>query len=211
MATKPTTKKQPAKTYILPAGTAAFPHIDKPDTEGKFADNKFKVRMVWDGDVDLAAIRATIEKEAKAHPEYGDSFDPETFAFPFREWGDDAEKEEFRGKITADVKSKFKPQVVDAKRKDVVTKGLKMAGDTIKAMVTLYFYQKTEKVKAGKKMVDETVYGCSLQLVAVQIIEKRSGGGGNYAGGFDEEDGYSSEDDAGAETDGGAGGDDDEF
>lgn len=200
-------KKKTNPTYILPAGTAAFPHVEKPDSEGKFADNKFKVRMVWDGDVDLSEIRKTIIKGAKE--EFGSKFDEETFAFPFREWGDDAEKEEFRGKITADVKSKFAPDVRDAKRNVVSRKGIKLAGDKIKVMVTLYFYEKTEKVKEGKKMVDVTIYGCSLQLVAIQIIEKRSGGGGNYGGGFDEEDGYDASAAGGTDGDDSSGGDDD--
>ena len=55
-------------------------------------------------------------------------------------------------------------------------------------MVTVYVYEKTEKVKEKGKLVDVLTQGASLQLVAVQIIEKRAGAGG-YANGFGEEDG----------------------
>lgn len=197
-------KTQP--TYILPPGVAAFPHIEKPDTEGKFADNKFKVRIVWSDGVDLSEIKKIINRAAKE--EFGARFDEETFAYPFREWGADAEKEEFRGKITADVKSKFQPAVRDSQRNPVPTRGLKMAGDVIRVMVTLYFYAKTEKVKVGKKMVDEEILGCSLQLVAIQIIEKRAGGNNSYGDGFDAvEGGYVA---GGGTGDDAEGGDDDD-
>jgi hypothetical protein len=205
-------KKAPKKTYVLPAGIAAHPHIAAPDKKGQFADDKYKVTIVWDADVDLSKIRAEIVAQAKE--KFGSKFDEESFHFPWRVRDENDPKEDFRNKITCVIKSDFKPDVVDAKKQPVPVASIKgtgkdgevytkMRGDRVKAMATLYLYAKTEKVKDGKKLVDVETLGCSLQLCAIQIIEKRSGG--NYAAGFDEEDGYSSAgSDAAADGDPGA-------
>lgn len=203
MATKP--KKAPAPTYILPPGIAAFPHVEIPDVEGQYASNRFSLQVLWDGGTDLSEMRKVIIAAAKA--EFGDKFDEDTFKFPFREHGDDDKKEELRGKITALAKSKFQPGVVDARRNPIKLtpydldeppanpkRTLRMSGDKVRIMVTLYLYAKEEEetiVENGKrKKVKVTNRGCSLQLAAVQIIEKRAGGGGNnYAGGFGEVEG----------------------
>ena len=90
----------------------------------------------------------------------------------------DADKEEFAGKIILTAKSKYAPQIVDSK-KQKLPKGVKaMSGDRVRFVASLYAYEQTEKVREGKKTVEVTVYGVSLQLNVVQVIEKNAGGSG---------------------------------
>ena len=50
--------KKPAPILVrTPRATLAFAHIMKPDTEGKYADGKFKGTFIFDLDADLSRGR----------------------------------------------------------------------------------------------------------------------------------------------------------
>jgi len=53
--------------FTSPFGTANYPHISKPDTVGKYADNKFKTKLVISGSNPAAkAFADKIDEAAKA-------------------------------------------------------------------------------------------------------------------------------------------------
>lgn len=196
-------KNNRSPLLVTPLMTASHAYCDKPDDKApegaKFKpDGKFKVTGIFD---DLAEVEH-IEKAIRemAGKEWDGEIDWDDFQWPWKTYDADDAKEHLRGKVTITPKTKNKPQVVDAKRQPVA--GAKMAngdvvrvfgGDRVKCAVTIYLYEKVEKVKDGKKMVDVKVRGASLQLGAVQVIEKRAGGGG-YASAFGEEDGFVQDD-----------------
>lgn len=182
------TKKQTVR-IALPQGPAAFAWLDKPDTGQKYSDDKFKVTMIYDSPDVLSEVEEACVKAAK---EEWPSVKPADLKLPFQD-GDDKEKEEFHGKTLVTLKSKFKPAQVDAKKNPLPADVRVMSGDVIRCAASLYCYEKTEKVKEGGKMKNVTVHGVSLQLLGVQLIEKRNMGGNGGTDLFDEEDGFVAE------------------
>ena len=184
-------EKKKSIIVVLPRAVAAHAYLDKPDTQvpegASFkADNKFKVTSIYDDAAALAKADAIIREAAKA--KWSD-VDFEEFKFPWTTHDEDARKEAFRGKTTVTTKSQHKPKLVDSK-KNAVPESVKVrGGDIIATASTVYLYEKTEKVKEGKKLIDVVTRGASLQLFSVQLIEKRNaaGSGGDV---FDEEDGF---------------------
>lgn len=188
--------KQRKVLIVTPGGTAAFAYFHKPDTGKKFSDNKYKGRLVLDGDTDLSKIEKTIRDfAAEAFPDA----DLTDLQLPWKN-GEDAFasneklKEEFTGKIVLQAKSKFAPQIVDAKKKPL-PKGVKaMSGDEVKYVCGLYAYEQEDtevQTVGGKKTkVKVKTYGVSLQLNVVQVIAKNAGGGGGGLDLLDEEDGW---------------------
>jgi len=173
----------------VPRGIAAFAYIHKPDTGHKYSTNKFKVTVVLDGDTDMEAIRAKA-LEAAAH-EWGDKVQEGDIVMPWRD-GNDRKQEEFHGKILLTASSKFAPTVVDSKRKPL-KKGVQVwSGDEVAIVVNLNPYEKTEKVREGKKMVEVQTFGVSAQLNIVQLIAKNSGGGGLNL--LEDEEGFENDD-----------------
>jgi preprotein translocase subunit SecD len=184
--------KEKAKKVLVvtPPGTAAYAFIHKKDTEGQYATKKFKVTIVADGDADVSEMRSkSIEAFRAKFPNV--KIKDDEIKMPFKS-GDDHKNEEFRGKILIDTKSEYKPDVRDTKRQPL-KKGVQVrSGDVIRAVVNLFPYEQTEKVREGKKTVNVTVYGVSAQLNLVQLIEKRSGGGGVDL--LDEVEGFTNDD-----------------
>jgi hypothetical protein len=166
--------KQQKILAVTPAGVFAFAWIVKPDTGHKYSDNKYKITLVLPGSTDMSAIRA--KALAAAKQEFPD-VSPEDITLPFKS-GDDHKNDEFHGKVLLTAKSKFQPQVVDSKRKELPEGVQVRSGDEGKLVINLYPYTKTEKVKEGKRVVDVQTWGVSAQLNVVQLLKKNAGGGG---------------------------------
>ncbi|MDR3473433.1 MAG: DUF2815 family protein [Devosia sp.] len=166
--------KQKKVMITTPSGIAAYAWFHKPDSGKEYSDDKYKGDLIIDGDTDLSAIEDKVRAfAAEAFP----GIDLSELQLPFKS-GDDHKNEEFHGKIILRAKSKFKPNIVDSKRK-ALPKGVEArSGDEVRFVVSLYAYKKTEKVKEGKKVIEVVVYGVSFQLQVVQVIQKNSGGGG---------------------------------
>ena len=188
-------KKNKAQVTFAPT-TCAYAWIDKPDTGHKFSNNKYKTTLVFDDEADALAVKMNKQQrdlkeicEELALAEWGDDFDLSELRLPVR-MPEDQTKESFEGKATVTPSSKFKPMAYDAKR-NKLPKGVKIfSGDVVSVIATLLPYESTEKVREGKKMVSVTTYGISAQLSAIQLVEKRAGGGAG-ADGFDEyEEGF---------------------
>lgn len=181
---------------IIPALPTAFCYIDRPDDKAPEGaawqpSNKFKYTGIADNVQVFDSLKMIIVSAASA--KWADrTIDWDSFAFPWTENDDDVRQEQFRGKTTINASSKNKPDVVDCdKPPKKVPENVKVfGGDIVKSNCTLYLYEKTEKVKVGKKLEDVMILGCSLRLNAVQLIEKRSGGGGYSSAFEDVADGY---------------------
>lgn len=180
----------------FPATTCAYAWIDKPDSGHKFSDNKYKCTLVYD-DIDDAMTVKEGGAEANlveichrlAVEEWGEDFDLDELRLPFRP-PEDQTKDDFEGKTTITPKSQYKPMAYDAKRKKLPKSVKIFSGDVVATIGTLKPYESTEKVREGKKMVTVTTYGISIQMGAIQLVEKRAGGGAGPEGFDDYEDGF---------------------
>jgi hypothetical protein len=156
-----------------PIGVARYPKITSPDTTGDYADNKYKVDVVFT-DADLKEIKKTIVEFAKK--EMPDVKNPH---LPIREHTD---KE--TGEVVEFVrfKSARKPIIIDAKR-NKLPEGVEVGGGSrIRVGGTLNAY-----TKGGNK-------GVNIYLNAVQVVELQQGFNVND---FEEvEDGYVVESDS---------------
>jgi hypothetical protein len=190
--------KQRKVTYVTPVGVAAYSYFHKPDTGGQYSDNKYKGDLILPGDTDLSKLETTLKDFCI---ENFPNAVRDDIQLPFKS-GDDHKNEEFHGKIILKAKSKYAPQVVDAKKKPLPKGVFARAGDEVRFVTTLYAYETTETIKEGGKKTTVTLHGVSLQLTVVQVIAKNAGGGG--LNDLDEIDGYDA-----SEEGGNWGGDDD--
>lgn len=168
------------KTYtktVVGAGSAAFVHLAEPDTEGEYADNKYKITLLIDKDSPEAERFEKLCKKAGA-----DEFPKaKSVKLPLRD-GDEKEQEHFHGKYMLTAKTKKQPTTVDGKKQKVPADLIK-PGDIVKVSVTL----NPCKV-SGKPTV-------ALWLNGVQLIEKVNNGF-DAADDFDEEEGFEYEGDS---------------
>src|SRR5690348_511137 len=93
--------------FVTPFGVASYPHLNKPDTKGKYADNKYKTKLVLPGDdPDTQAFVKKIEealqelkgsKKASLHRPY--------------------QVDEDTGEVIFTAKTKYAPAIFDAKNR----------------------------------------------------------------------------------------------
>lgn len=173
----------------LPPGVAAYAWLAKPDD--KFPKNGkpvFKVTVLVDGDTDISNLEDTCVNAAK---EKFPGVKPAEFRMPFGP--DEKGKEEFEGKILIRLSTVYQPYQCDALKNALPDGVSAKSGDLIRCAATVFPYESIEKVREGGKTVTVKAYGVSLQLAAVQLLEKRTGGGGAATADalFDEDaDGY---------------------
>lgn len=155
------------RNIITSPGTAVgYVHLSKPDTKGKFADNKYKVRVKFD---DKETTR--LVKELKA-------FAAEVF--PNRKNVDMPFSENDDGDIIFTFKSLRRPMVEDAKKKPIGTAVGIAAGSVIRVAGSASNY-------TGKSV------GINIYLDQVRVLELVEYSGGNRSGESafgDEEDGF---------------------
>lgn len=177
------------KQLVTPKAVAAYAHIAKPDTEGQYADNKYKVTLkLKKGDKEVEAFvkslndfaaAATDKQKAAWNKKKLEAFD----VVKDGDDKDDAEEKGWAGYWLITAKTKKAPLVVDAKKNK--TSVPVFSGDVIRAKIAVCPFEKPVQGKAG----------LSVYLNAVQIIEKNSGGPAGTADGFEEEDGFEGGDD----------------
>jgi hypothetical protein len=209
--------KLPTITTMLKRLELRWPKITNPDTEGKYADGKFKTHGIAQTDDEHKRIVGMLEAAATSAE----------FKQYFKDNGVSGEAvlqlpiKEFKNKESGEVeevgfnfKSKYRPLVIDGK-KNKLPQSLKIGNGTVANIEAVMFpWTKEEKVrvkdeKTGKmKEVKEVGYGVSMRLAGVQIIKLEAGGGQSDGSAFDEEDDgfeYSADDSV---TDDAAAGDD---
>lgn len=187
-------RKSQTVAFVSPFGVARFPKITSPDTDGKYADNKFKTSIVFDG-ADVDAVKAALEAAAaKLLP----GIDLNDILLPGRLMKD---KNKDTGEKTVvgygiNCKSKDRPAVFDAK-KNKLPEGVQIgAGSVIRMAGALKAYEKDQVVEGddGKKRV--VTHGLTLWLNDVQVKELVQGAARGTGAAFDEVEGgfeYSAE------------------
>jgi hypothetical protein len=166
-----------------PLAVARFPHVHTPDKPFKSGDKpKFKITLIFDGDTDLSAVTdGALEVAKEVYPSRAASKvtvlvkDGDEYNVGRVDEGKEI-VEEFKGKvfINASSNESHPPQVVGPDRKPLTGGTEVRGGDTVKAIL-------------APIPSDTPVKGSiAFRLLAVQLIEKRSGGG-DYTGLFDEE------------------------
>lgn len=195
----------------------AYPHITSPDSEGTYADNKYKVDAIGaptsDGMVAAQAACADALKQFGL-PKKGTNLPIK------RELSkNDAGKKEETGKLLFRSKSQYAPVVVDASGNPIEGKVLKKLkiGAGSEGLIEGYFspYETTEKVRnADGELETVTVTGISFTLTSVQLIKLVKGGNGGssfgaYAGGGFSVSDMVGDDDDDDDTDGTSDGGDD--
>lgn len=175
--------KQEAVPYNLPFGKARYPRISSPDTNGKYADNKFKTDILYEDDV-IDGIESDLRDIAE---KFWPDVSRDELYVPVKEFfigKDDKRESQGRG-VT--LKSKYRPAVFDAKR-NKLPKGLKIgSGSIIRVAAFAFPWSKaTEEVhvdaKGKKTKVKTTTYGIGLRLGDTQIkklVEPTGGGDGS--------------------------------
>jgi hypothetical protein len=161
-----------------PTGYLSFPHIAKPDSEGEYADDKYKATLLFDKKgVDLSGLKkAALLCAQKAFGAKITSLDD--FEHPFRD-GDAKDKlKGYAGRIyiTPKRKSDKGPPKLVGKLKEQCDASLFYGGCKVRAILTAMSY-----VMKGKPSV-------TFLLEALQFAGdgERFGGGGADIGKFDD-------------------------
>jgi len=156
---------------VTPKVYAGFPKfLYVKDTEGKYASNKYKLEIrMPKGD---AEVEAFVKMILRAHEDAGgNSYAPVKDGDAYA--GDNDKRRDYtRGHYTMTFKTDRQPKVVDSQKQAV--EGKIDGGDII-------------KVAYGAKPYDAFGGGLALYLNAVQLLEKRGGGGVDE---FGTEDGF---------------------
>lgn len=203
-------KRERKPMYTSPAGIAVgYIHLNKPDTEGEYADDKYKVQLAFDaenpeiqdlcGKLDELAEQAMADaientknaktkkklKEGTPYVPYEDELDEEgeptgRLVLKF------ATKGFYEDKKSGEIREK-KLKIYDAKKKLLKKPPFIGPGSELK----IAFVISDPWTNAGQGMA-----GVSLHIAAVQIINVENNGSASADDfGFGEEDGYSGADD----------------
>jgi hypothetical protein len=178
------TTKKDVVPYVLPFGIARYPKISQPDTNGKFADNKFKTDIAYDDatmdkiEADLRAIASDMWPDAE----------PASLYLPIKEVYKDKEKKQPDGRVVT-LKSKYRPAVFDAKKRKL-PEGVKIGGgsEIRVASACIPFERKITALVNGKTS-QITQYGITLRLGDTQVRKLVEYAGGGDGSAFDEVEG----------------------
>ena len=175
--TKTTFPKYTRLQVRTPTGVARFPMLTPGKPDSYKGIEKYKTAIVFDGDADTSALTAAALKIAA---EVWPTRKADKVNVLIKD-GDEAEKDgepiqELAGKTYMTVSSgvKFPPQIVGPDRKPLPAGMEIRGGDLIKLVLS---------PMPSDTPVKGTV---TFRLLAVQLIEKRSGGG-DFSSLFDEE------------------------
>jgi hypothetical protein len=190
---KKSQKKSELVKFVSPFGTARFPKLNEPDTDGQYADNKFKTDIVF-ADADVEKVRAQLVAAAE---QLLSDVPVEDRQLPlkefFRKKGDDKKGESEGWGIRT--KSTRRPALFDAKKQKLPNGVIVGGGSEIRVAGVLARYESTDKqtvIENGKKRTETvTVYGITLYLNEVQVrklVVNTAGTGADFdevEGGFE--------------------------
>lgn len=168
--------KTPQAKLATTVGMAHYTYLDKPDTEGQYADGKYKITVSFDAsDPFVATLRAKIDQLAAEH--WGDSI-PRKVNLLLKD-EEDTPNEAFAGRVFFRAKSAKQPAMVDAKNASLPESVRIFSGDLVRVGITLAVYDGAQK-------------GVTAYLDAVKLIEKRgsTGGAASVDALFGEDEGY---------------------
>lgn len=160
--------------FTSPFGVAQYPHISQPDTQGKYADNKYKTKLVCPlGDPAAQAFIQLIESTAKELGKDGKR--------DYRPYVEDEEA----NTVTFTFKSQFQPFIFDGRNNPIPTSVRIGGGSEVRVFGSFIGYG--EGAKAG----------ISAQFNQVQVKALRNGGVSAFEA---VDDGYVYDGDSGDDT-----------
>jgi len=175
-----------------PKGRFIYPHLDKVDSSGQYADGKYKTTLLIPKDADLRALKGACVKLAKEA--WGDDVEIKKVKFPFRD-GDQKTNEEgeiydgYEDHWFITCKTKKKMVIVDRAR-DPMDADLIKGGDYGRLGVSAMCYESSKDVEDAEGNIStRKVRGVTLLLDSVQFLEEGpslGGGGGASAAVFDD-------------------------
>lgn len=195
-------KKTETVKFVSPWATARFPKLDKPDTDGKFADGKYKTDVILE-EGDLEAVRTKmLEAAAKLLPGV-----PVTeLNMPLKEFfrTNKETKEKTSDGWGFRCKSKNVPFIWDSKKNKLPKGSVIGGGSEIRIAGALAAWTKPVKMKVknadGSTTTEESEEkGLTVYLNEVQVrklVESNYGTGSD----FDEVEGFEYEAAAGNDT-----------
>lgn len=119
-------------------GTAMYPHISKPDTDGKYADNKYKTKLVL-SDADYKRFIDDLKKVVGTIPK--------GYKVPYKEDDD--------GKKIITAKSNYAPAVFDMRNNKLSEDEFVGGGSVIRIAVEPYDYEKGISLRLKQVQVKE--------------------------------------------------------
>lgn len=169
--------KSPRVKATVGPFTFAYPHLTSPDTEGKFADNKYKVDGIEAPTSD--AMKRAKKVVASAAKELGV---PTDATLPLAKETEKAEsgKREPTGNLRFRTKSQFAPAIVDASGKPIPDKVLAKLniGPGSEGLIQGYFqaYELTVTERVNGEKVTTKEPGMSFTLTGIQLLKLVKGG-----------------------------------
>lgn len=154
---------------VTPKGRLSFPHLVKPDTEGQYADDKFKVTLLIPQETSLANLKNAVLACAKeAWP--GKNYKLADLIHPFHNGDKKAEANPAYAKtIYITCKTKNRPAIVDTDRKEI-DPAEAYAGCDARLVVTAMSYEQkgepgvTFLLETVQKLGDNTRFGKARDL-----------------------------------------------
>ena len=173
-------KKEKIKV-TTPLVRASFPFLDKPNNQGQYPDNKYKVTglIEKDREAELKPLKQAILKAAQNKWGKINYKDLET---PFRD-GDEKEKMEgYAGCVYFTAKSDRKPGIVGPDTNPLPEGESIYGGCYVKFSCVPYAYERggevVEVVNGQRKKTKETIRGVGLGLQNIQFIRHGESFGG---------------------------------
>lgn len=187
-------EKPKAPIHVAPRGIAKYAWLNKADTKfSKDGAGDFKVRVLiedtdenreWadrviaSGKEFAKTTGVKLKKGFKTAFTFPEDVDEDDF-IPDTDTGKAKYDEDHKGRIFFELKSKFKPGLIDSAKNELPDDVVVMSGDVV-------------RVKFRVNPYDGLGSGINYRLAVVQLIEKNttySGNGKTDTSGFDEEEG----------------------
>lgn len=188
----------------------AYPHLTSPDSEGQYADNKYKVDGICEPASPAAKNAEAVIKDTLK--QFGLPAKGVQLPLKKETAKNDKGKREPTGKLMFRTNSQYAPAICDASGTPIPEKALKKLkiGAGSEGLLQGFFtdYTRTEKIRNADGEVEEVeTTGLKFTLTGVQLIKLVKGGGqgasfGAYdGGGFTYGDDEDEDDDLSLDTD----------
>jgi len=199
-------KRKRSPKFVTPIGWISFPSIYKPDTEGQYADNKYKATLLVSKDKESEIKQMKQIVLTVARDEWGDKVKYSELETPFHDGDEKAENynknasdegkdenvgkyDNYRKHIFFTAKSTRKPEIVGPDRK-ALAEGEDVQGmDYVRLCLTAFTYERPATVIKNGKKSTEVLRGVALSLQSIQKVKTGDRFvGGDAANDFDDID-----------------------
>lgn len=111
-------KPKYVNNIVTPAGRVSFPHLEKPDSQGQYADDKYKATLLISKSANLSGLKKAVLECARET--WGANVEMANILHPFRNGDKKAEKmAAYANTLFITCKSKNRPTIIDASRNGI--------------------------------------------------------------------------------------------